>query len=188
LSENKLILVLGGARSGKSTFAQNLAGSRGGEVLYVATGEPRDAEMTARIDNHRAERPPHWRTLEEPRALARTLAAANPAPIVILDCVTLWVSNLLLAQDATWAFAARELDALLTWYHARPVELIVVSNEVGLGIVPADEVSRTYRDWLGRFNQRLAAEADSVYLMIAGLPVELKALAAARGRDGSGPV
>jgi adenosylcobinamide kinase/adenosylcobinamide-phosphate guanylyltransferase len=106
-----------------------------------------------------------------------------PAPVVVLDCVTLWVTNLLLAEGATWESAAAQLDALLVWYYARaaetPIDVIVVSNEVGLGIVPADPLSRTFRDWLGLFNQRLAAAADAVYLMVAGIPVDVKALSGA---------
>jgi adenosylcobinamide kinase/adenosylcobinamide-phosphate guanylyltransferase len=95
----------------------------------------------------------------------------------VLDCVTLWVTNLLLAEDASWDVAAAELEALLAWYRAQSAELIAVTNEVGLGIVPGDALSRTYREWLGWFNQRLAAEADAVYLMVAGLAIEVKALA-----------
>ncbi len=178
LKEHKLILILGGARSGKSALAQRLAASHADQVLFVATAEPGDEEMKARIAKHRAGRPPHWRTLEAPLGVAGALAQVEPAPVVLLDCVTLWVTNLLHAREASWEAAARELETLLAWYHARPVELIVVSNEVGLGIVPADELSRTFREWLGWFNQRLAVEADAVYLLIAGLPVELKALAA----------
>jgi adenosylcobinamide kinase / adenosylcobinamide-phosphate guanylyltransferase len=180
MNGRKLILILGGARSGKSAFAQRLASSHAEQVLFVATTEPGDAEMAARIAKHRAERPKHWRTIEEPRAIARALVEAGTVPVVLLDCVTLWVTNLLLNQNAEWEAAARELDELLAWYQAQPVELIVVSNEVGLGIVPADDLSRTFREWLGWFNQRLAAEADAVYLMIAGLPIELKALVAAQ--------
>jgi adenosyl cobinamide kinase/adenosyl cobinamide phosphate guanylyltransferase len=96
---------------------------------------------------------------------------------VVLDCITLWVSNLLLAEGATWEGAAAELDALLEWYRAREAHLIVVSNEVGLGLVPPDPISRAYREWLGWFNQRLAAEADQVYLAVAGLLVDVKKLA-----------
>lgn len=180
MSDRKLILIIGGARSGKSAFAQRLAAARGEEVLVVATAEAGDEEMAIRIATHRAERPGHWRTVEAPRAVAETLAGASAARIVILDCVTLWVTNLLLVQNPSWEAATRELEALLAWYSTQSVELIVVSNEVGLGIVPGDELSRTFRDWLGRFNERLAAEADLVYLMIAGLPVELKALVAAQ--------
>lgn len=171
-----LVLVTGGARSGKSWFAQQLAEARRSEVLFVATAEAGDADMATRIAKHRAERPSHWRTLEEPRSLARALMLAEPSPVVLLDCVTLWVTNLLLTEGATWEKAAAELDALLAWYRARSVALIVVTNEVGLGIVPADALSRTFRDWLGKFNQRLATEASAVYLMVAGLAVDIKAL------------
>jgi adenosylcobinamide kinase/adenosylcobinamide-phosphate guanylyltransferase len=176
-----LVLITGGARSGKSAFAQRLAESRGGEVLFVATAEALDDEMAERIARHRADRPAHWRTLEAPRGLAGALAAAPPAPIVLLDCVTLWVTNLLLAEGAAWDSAVAELDALLAWRRASRAELIAVTNEVGLGIVPADLLSRTYRDWLGAFNQRLAAEAGSVYLCVAGIPLEIKRLAQGEG-------
>jgi adenosyl cobinamide kinase/adenosyl cobinamide phosphate guanylyltransferase len=95
----------------------------------------------------------------------------------VLDCVTHWVSNLLLADGATWDSALAELDALLRWHHARQAHLIVVSNEVGMGLVPPDPISRAYREWLGWFNQRLAAEADQVYLAVAGLLIDVKKLA-----------
>jgi adenosylcobinamide kinase / adenosylcobinamide-phosphate guanylyltransferase len=146
-------------------------------VLYIATAEALDDEMAARIARHRAERPDGWRTLEEPTLVAEALATAEPAPMVVLDCVTLWVSNLLLQPGASWERALRELDALLEWRRAHPVTLIVVSNEVGLGLVPADETSRAYREWLGWFNQRLAAAADEVYFMVAGLAIDVKRLA-----------
>jgi adenosylcobinamide kinase/adenosylcobinamide-phosphate guanylyltransferase len=176
-----LTLITGGARSGKSTFAEQLATAHQGNVLFLATAEARDDDMAARIAQHQAERPAHWRTLEEPLYVARALAEAEPAPLVLLDCVTLWVTNLLLRDGTDWQQARAELDALLAWYRARPVDLLVVTNEVGLGIVPADPLSRTFRDWLGLFNQRLAAEANAVYLMVSGLPVEVKALAARTG-------
>lgn len=174
-------LITGGARSGKSRFAQQLASAHEGSVLFVATAESRDDDMAARIAKHRDERPPHWRTLEEPVCLARTLAEAEPASLVLLDCVTLWVTNLLLREGTTWEQAEAELNALLIWYRTQPADLIVVTNEVGLGIVPADPLSRTFREWLGLFNQCLAAESDQVYLMVSGLPVEVKARAAAAG-------
>jgi len=170
-------LILGGARSGKSAYASRLAAARGSEVLFIATAEARDGEMATKIERHRAERASHWRTLEAAHAPAATLERAPAAPVVLLDCVTLWVSNLLLADGATWEAAAAELDALLVWYRRSDSELIVVSNEVGLGLVPGDPVSRAYREWLGWFNQRLAAEADRVYLLVAGLAVDVKALA-----------
>ena len=172
-----LTLVTGGARSGKSRFAQHLAESRHCDVLFVATAEARDDDMTTRIARHRSERPSNWSTLEAPRGLAQALTGVAPSPLVLLDCVTLWVTNILLAQGTDWNTAAAELDALLAWYHTHPCELIVVTNEVGLGIIPADELSRTFREWLGWFNQRLAAEADDVYLLVAGLPIEIKARA-----------
>lgn len=173
-----ITLITGGARSGKSTFAQRLAEARGGRVLFVATAEPLDEEMAAKIARHQAERPAGWRTLEEPRALAGALAGAPPADVVVVDCVTLWVTNLLLAEGSSWERASAELDALLAWHDAAGAALIVVTNEVGLGIVPADALSRAYREWLGHFNQRLAARAADVYLCVAGIPVELKRLAA----------
>jgi adenosyl cobinamide kinase/adenosyl cobinamide phosphate guanylyltransferase len=175
--QKRLTLILGGARSGKSRQAQRLAAAYGTDVLFVATAEPRDDEMAAKIARHRAERPAGWRTLEAPRQLARALASAQPAQAVVLDCVTLWVSNLLLAEGATWERAEAELAGLLDWYRAGQAHVIVVSNEVGLGLVPADAASRAYREWLGWFNQRLAAEADAVYLMVAGLAIDIKALA-----------
>lgn len=178
-----ITLITGGARSGKSTFAQRLAARRR-DVLFVATAEPLDDEMAAKIGRHRAERPAHWRMLEAPRGVAAALAAEPPAEAVVLDCVTLWVTNLLLAEGAAWEAAERELDALLAWQRASGAELIVVTNEVGLGIVPADPLSRAYREWLGWFNQRLAAHARSVYLCVAGIPVDIKALAARIG-DGA---
>jgi adenosylcobinamide kinase/adenosylcobinamide-phosphate guanylyltransferase len=174
---NQITLILGGARSGKSSYAQRLAEARGGDVLFVATATPGDDDMAERIARHRAERPAHWRTLEAPRQIAAALQATAPAPLVILDCVTLWVTNLLLAEQASWEAAEAELAALLDWHRSQTGDLIIVSNEVGLGIVPGDPLSRTFREWLGWFNQRLAARADHVYLMVAGLAIDVKALA-----------
>jgi adenosylcobinamide kinase/adenosylcobinamide-phosphate guanylyltransferase len=177
VNKHKFILILGGVRSGKSAYAQHLAERCNTDVLFVATAEAGDDEMAARIAKHRAERPKHWRTIEAPRAVATALATVEHPITVVLDCVTLWVTNLLLANDVTWEAAKAELAAVIAWYHAHAVEMIVVSNEVGLGIIPGDPLSRTYQDWIGWFNQQLAAEADEVYWMIAGLPVEVKALA-----------
>lgn len=181
-----LTLITGGARSGKSHFAEQLAAAGGPSVWFVATAEARDEDMTARIARHRAERPATWHTLEEPRHLAHALAHLSaqhpPADVVVLDCVTLWVTNLLLHPETTWDTAWAELEALLAWSAEQPpgTTLLVVTNEVGLGIVPADALSRTFRDWLGRFNQRLAAEAESVYLLLSGLPIDVKRLAVGR--------
>lgn len=184
----ELILILGGARAGKSAFAQRLARERGGDVLYVATAEAGDEEMAARIAAHRATRPSSWRTLEAPRDVAAAVATTPGSyATVLVDCLTLLVSNLLLAREAEGdaALSSRidgELDAQLARFDAGPATWIVVSNEVGLGLVPPTPLGRRYRDLLGRANQRFAARADRVYLLVAGLPVEIKALA--RGMAG----
>ena len=173
----RLTLILGGARSGKSDFAQSLARVRGGEdVLFVATAQALDDEMAARIENHRRARPASWKTLQVPRGLAGALQTATAASVVILDCVTLWVSNVMLADEATAPDAmARELNDLLAWYRESQCELIVVSNEVGMGLVPENPLGRAYRDLLGIMNKLLAAAADEVFFVVAGLPMEIKA-------------
>lgn len=176
MTPSQLTLIIGGARSGKSTYAQRLAEATDGPVLFVATAEAGDGEMASKIARHRAERPAAWHTLEVPRAVAAALAQEPPAPLVLLDCVTLWVSNMLLAEQG-WQKAQAELEALLTWHQASQSHLIVVTNEVGLGIVPADALTRTYREWLGHFNQRLAQRAGRVFWMVAGIAVDIKALA-----------
>lgn len=178
----ELILVLGGARSGKSTYAERLAADDGRSVLYVATAQAWDDEMRQRIAAHQQQRPPQWRTLEAPQKVGGAIHAALDAQpaVVLIDCLTLLASNVLLAlpesatdADATAALMA-ELDALLTTYQARAGRWIIVSNEVGLGIVPAYPLGRLYRDALGRANQRLAAAADRVIFMVAGLPMIVK--------------
>ncbi len=178
----KLILILGGARSGKSSYAQQLALALGGaDVLFVATAEAHDEEMRARIAAHRAERPAGWRTVEAPVRVAGQVApAAGDAAVVLVDCLTLLVSNVLLAagdgtppQQAEAAVLA-EIDAVLAAVSASPATWIVVSNEVGLGLVPPYPLGRVYRDALGRANQRIAAEADRVLFMVAGLPLQVK--------------
>lgn len=169
-----LILITGGARSGKSAFAQAYASRISTDVLFVATAAAGDAEMAARIAHHRAERPAQWRTLEVPHGIAAALHSSPPAAVVLLDCVTLWVTNLLLQPNASWDVARADLDALLAWSATYAGDLIMVTNEVGLGIVPADPLSRQFRDWQGSFNQRLAAAADAVYLLVAGIPLAIK--------------
>lgn len=174
-----LTLILGGARSGKSDFAQRLARERGGDdVLFVATAEARDDEMRARIAAHRAARPAAWQTLQVPRDIARALESVTRARVIVVDCVTLWTSNVLLA-DETCANAKmmREVDALLAWYRANDATLILVSNEVGLGLVPDNALGRAYRDLLGTVNKTLAQYADEVFFLVAGLPLEIKSRA-----------
>ncbi len=177
----RLTLILGGARSGKSDFAQALARKRGGDaVLFVATAEAHDDEMRARIEAHRAQRPAAWQTIEAPRDVARALQnARGKRRVVVIDCLTLLVSNILLADEReVEARLTNEVDALIAWQRAHAMEMIVVSNEVGWGIVPEYPLGRAYRDLLGVINQRVARQADKVFLMVAGLPVELKSLAA----------
>jgi adenosylcobinamide kinase / adenosylcobinamide-phosphate guanylyltransferase len=156
-----LTLLIGGARSGKSSLALRLAE---GEVVFIATGEAGDAEMAERIDAHRAERPPSWRTVEAPIDLTGALRDAPPDACVIVDCLTLWVANTM--DEAR----AREAAALAV---ARPGQTIAVTNEVGLGIVPANELARSYRDLLGRVNTIWAEAADRVLLVVAGRTLEL---------------
>ncbi len=181
----RLTLILGGARSGKSTYALQLARAHGGRVLFVATATAGDAEMAARIARHQAERPPSWETRELPQSVGQALLADPPqADVLLLDDLTLLVSNVLLAalDDPTATDAQRqaeamvraEIDALRRAQQTLPLAWIVVSNEVGLGLVPPTPVGRLYRDVLGRANQQLAAAADTVVLMVAGLPLFLK--------------
>ena len=165
----KLTLVLGGARSGKSRFAESLIATLPPPWLYVATAEAGDEEMTARITAHRARRGTDWRTTEAPRHLVAALQNAGTSPVLV-DCLTLWLSNLMLADidiEAETAHLERALAAA-----AAPV--VLVANEVGSGIVPDHPLGRRFRDLHGLLNQRMAARADHVVLMIAGLPLALK--------------
>jgi adenosyl cobinamide kinase/adenosyl cobinamide phosphate guanylyltransferase len=194
-----LILVTGGARAGKSTFAERLARQFGGDrdVCFVATAEPGDDEMRARIAAHRAARPPGWRTIEAPRSVIAALdGLADPLTVrvVLLDCLTLLVSNVLLAQphqaetaEGVWPAVEAEANALIRFAGRAAVPTVVVTNEVGLGIVPDNRLARLYRDLLGRANQRLAAQAAFVYLVVAGIPVEIKALQRPPGHSLGGP-
>lgn len=173
------MLILGGARSGKSTMAQRLA-KDGGRVLFVATAEALDEAMERRIAAHRRHRPEHWDTLEEPIHLRRAVRPLTDRyDTFILDCLTLWVSNLLLKDgEATGAerVILGTVGRLLDLIDAAGGRWILVSNEVGQGIVPASPLAREYRDVLGRVNQLVASRADMAYLMVAGVALDLKAL------------
>ncbi len=207
----QLVLVTGGARAGKSDFAQRLALSfsqqragldpvqssksrgaeaevSGGGVLFVATAEAVDAEMEERIRRHRASRPAEWRTLEEPVKLPEAIRAALDHPesgkgygVVLVDCLNLWVSNLLFQHEGEgWAGTESALveamGRLLDCYQTLEASFILVTNEVGLGLVPSHPLGRQFRDALGKVNQLVAARSDKVYLLVAGLPLEVKAL------------
>jgi adenosylcobinamide kinase/adenosylcobinamide-phosphate guanylyltransferase len=164
-------LIIGGARSGKSTYAERLAQSHSGELVYIATGEPGDEEMRSRIALHRERRGSKWYTIEEPIALAHVLQKECRAErFVLVDCMTLWISNLLLADKPIRA-AVEELCTLLPQLDGM---LVLVSNEVGMGIVPDNALARRFRDEAGFANQQLAATCSHVVFMAAGLPLRLK--------------
>jgi adenosylcobinamide kinase/adenosylcobinamide-phosphate guanylyltransferase len=173
MSDARSTLVLGGVRSGKSRFAQQLAMQSGLRVVYVATATAQDEEMRARIARHQADRPMGWATVESPLALADTLqqyAAADRC--LIVDCLTLWLTNLLLHEDRTRL--ERERIALLTCVDRVPGRLILVGNETGLGVVPTGELTRRYCDEAGWLHQALAARCERVVFCVAGLPMTLK--------------
>jgi len=169
-----LELILGGARSGKSRFAERLAAESGLAVTYIATSQALDGEMTSRIAHHRERRPAHWALVEEPLQLARVLreqAAVNRC--LLVDCLTLWLTNLLMLDDAMRL--AEERDALLECLDGLPGRILLVSNETGLGVVPLGELTRRYVDEAGWLHQAVAERAQRVTFMVAGLPMTLKA-------------
>jgi len=166
----QLTLVLGGARSGKSRYAQNLIAALPPPWVFVATGEPGDAEMTERIALHRLKRGENWQTIEAPHDLTAALASISDKAPILIDCLTLWLSNRMLA-DADLEAEIALLEAALD---RRRAPIALVSNEVGFGIVPDNELARRFRDLQGRLNQRMAARADRVVLVVAGLPIVVK--------------
>ncbi|MGO4209539.1 bifunctional adenosylcobinamide kinase/adenosylcobinamide-phosphate guanylyltransferase [Terriglobus sp. 2YAB30_2] len=170
-----VILVLGGVRSGKSRYAQQLAEHRE-RVAFVATAERRDdPEMTAKIERHRADRPSHWMTIEEPLQLAEAIQqSGRDHEIVIIDCLTLFASNLMEFCAGDRSKQQIYIDQLCSALHNAPCSVILVSNEVGSGVVPAYELGRQFRDLVGEINQRVASVADTVLFMVAGLPLALK--------------
>ena len=166
-----LTLILGGARSGKSRHAETLAARYGRPAVYVATAQATDDEMAARIADHRARRGVGWRTIEEPLALAQCLAAEAAADrVVLVDCLTLWLSNVMAADRDV----DHEITTLVAGLEDLPGPVILVANEVGHGIVPMNAVARRYRDHAGLLHQRLAAIADHVVFVVAGLAQVLK--------------
>ncbi|WP_028694802.1 bifunctional adenosylcobinamide kinase/adenosylcobinamide-phosphate guanylyltransferase [Pseudomonas cremoricolorata] len=166
-------LILGGARSGKSRLAEQLAVASGLAVTYIATSQPLDGEMNQRVQLHRERRPSHWALIEEPLALARVLRAeAGAERCLLVDCLTLWLTNLLMLEDDTRLVAER--DALLDCLAELPGTVILVSNETGLGVVPMGELTRRYVDLAGWLHQAVAERCTRVVLSVAGLPLTLK--------------
>ena len=170
MASPQLTLVLGGARSGKSRYAEQAVMASPPPWIYVATAEPFDGEMTARIAEHRSRRGGKWQTVEAPLDLAGAIADAPASATVLIDCLTLWLNNLM--------FKGRDIDAetgrLEAALAARQAAVVLVSNEVGSGIVPDNAEARRFRDLQGRLNQRIAARADRVVLLVAGLPIFVK--------------
>jgi adenosylcobinamide kinase/adenosylcobinamide-phosphate guanylyltransferase len=170
LADTSLTFVLGGARSGKSLHAEKLVTAQPRPWLYIATAQAYDGEMRQRIAEHRARRGAGWETIEAPRDLAGALEAASEGRAVLVDCLTLWLTNHMLADSDVAAECARLADIM-----ARPRgPWVVVSNEVGFGIVPDNALARRFRDAAGRLNSQVAAAADSVLMMVAGLPLKVK--------------
>jgi len=179
----ELLFVTGGTRSGKSTFAERLALASGADVIYLATMEPGDEELRDRVRRHQSRRPAAWATVEEPLTLPDALAEAPPEACVLIDCISLWVTNRLMQLDsedpslevvATLEAALdAEVDALLATAEARTGITIAVTNEVGAGLVPPYPLGRVYRDVLGRVNQRVSAVADRAWLLVSGRALEL---------------
>jgi len=176
-------LIIGGARSGKSSHAELRARDDGREVVVVATAEALDREMAERIEQHRRDRPPHWRTVEAPRDLAAALRdEADPGRVLLVDCLTMWLSNCLIGgRGSELPRDLRRLpglvearESLLAALPGLPGRVLLVSNEVGFGLVPDTPLGRVFRDEAGRLNQRVAALCERVTLVVAGLPLEVK--------------
>lgn len=171
MRQSRSTLILGGARSGKSRHAESLADGHAGPRVYIATAQPHDGEMTARIAAHVARRGPAWRTVEEPLKLSAVIAAADKDnSFILVDCITLWLTNVLLGEHDVTAHT----DRLLEVVGGCAGPLVLVSNEVGLGIVPDNALARRFRDEAGVLNQKLAQTAERVVLVTAGLPLQLK--------------
>lgn len=165
--------VLGGARSGKSSFVERRAASHGAPTAFVATAVPIDDEMAQRISAHRASRPPHWHTVEEPLLIADAVESVAAFEVIVVDCLTVWLGN---ALHEGWdeAMIDSQVHRLAAFLHSAASSAYVVSNDVGLGIVPADALSRSYRDLLGRANAAVAAACDRTLFFAAGRAVELR--------------
>lgn len=174
--------VLGGARSGKSTYAEQLAArmadAHGLPVTYLAAAQPSDQEMEERIVRHRQRRPASWVTVEEPCEIAAWIRTQKDPQIILLDCLSLLLNNWMFLENSSEDHILSRIDELVSTLTACPHTAVVVSNEVGQGIVPTDSFSRHYRDWLGFMNQAVANKAETVILTVAGIPVDLRKIQA----------
>ena len=176
---SQTIFITGGARSGKSGFAEKLAGHFGEQLCYLATARTLDDEMAERVRRHRERRGVQWQTIEEPVHLSECLARSDGQyQVVLVDCITLWLSNLLLKYEQSGVDVEvrifEDVQRLITTLHGMVTPVIMVSNEVGMGIVPENRLARLFRDIAGRANQALAAVADEVHVVISGMPLKLK--------------
>ena len=172
---SKVVLVTGGARSGKSRFAEGLAGRYAPMRGYLATGQAGDGEMAERIARHRGRRGADWETVEEPLELNRAIDRVDGLySVLLVDCITLWLSNLLFHCEGGAAEALRRVEGFTESFGTRVTPLVIVTNEVGMGIVPEHPLARSFRDLAGEANELIAARADEVYVTISGLPLRLK--------------
>jgi adenosylcobinamide kinase/adenosylcobinamide-phosphate guanylyltransferase len=170
----EIILVTGGCRSGKSSFALEYANRHFRQKVFLATGQALDDEMKRRISRHREARGPDWKTIEEPKKLTEALESLrSQVEVILIDCLTLWVSNLLMDGEGEEQILSR-VEALIELIQKVPQSIIVVSNEVGAGIVPKNKIARIFRDIVGLMNQRVAACSDTVVLTVVGLPHVIK--------------
>ncbi|HZK12036.1 MAG TPA: bifunctional adenosylcobinamide kinase/adenosylcobinamide-phosphate guanylyltransferase [Atribacterota bacterium] len=181
MSRGKLIFITGGARSGKSSFAEKVAAKISKEVAYLATGQPLDEEMAHRIKKHREKRPNTWETYEEPIGVRELVSRLGlEKEVILIDCLTLLTSNLLLrkedkVEDSNWqGEILAEIEKLAEVSYKVPAQVIIVSNEVGMGLVPENPLGRVYRDILGRANSIIADKADEVFMMVSGIPLKIK--------------
>lgn len=173
---SKIIFVTGGSRSGKSQFAEKMARDISNQVVYLATAQALDEEMKIRIEHHQARRPPDWQTLEEPLAIDQKVAGLNgKTSVILLDCLTLWISNWMHQESRDIESRCQGiLTQVFQTVRSRDYSLILVSNEVGMGIVPDLPLTRSFSDIAGRLNQFASSEADEVYFMVSGIPMKLK--------------
>ena len=170
----KLILITGGCRSGKSRFALDYSNQHFSRKLYLATSEVLDEEMARRVENHKKARGPEWQTIEEPiDVIDKIRQYQDKVEVILLDCITLWLSNLMMKGDSD-SKIMDEISGLIDTVKRSPISSILVSNEVGLGIVPADPLGRRFRDLAGMANQRIAEVSDTVVFMVSGIPLFLK--------------